>query len=397
MPGPPLFILFCWYVKIYIAMKRINLMYFLVSIVLVLSLVLSSGCELITSTESTTTEESEEVVAEPPETKPIKPDWEMPSSEDQAVELPSIADVVARVKPSVVSINTEVVSYTIFNQPFTQEGAGSGWIISEDGIVITNNHVVEGAESITVILDDGRAFPVDMDTVATDWITDLAVLKIDAEGLIAAAVGDSDRLRVGDWVVAIGNSLGQGIRATQGIVSRKEVHIQEEMGQPLTLIETDAAINPGNSGGPLVNMAGEVIGINSVKLVDVQIEGVGYAISSNEAMPHIQQLISNGYVVRPWFGVSYTSVNQFAVIRYSLAVNEGALITQVVGDSPAGKAGIEAGDVVVSFGGEEVTSIWDMTSAIHESEIGEEVEIVYWRGDDKKTTKASLIESPPPP
>jgi len=378
-------------------MKRIRLIYFVVSIVLVLSLALSGGCELITSTEKSTTEESSETVTEVSETEPINPEWEMPSTGSEAAELPSIADVVALVKPSVVSINTEVVSYTIFNQPFTQEGAGSGWIISEDGIVITNNHVVEGAESITVTLDDGRTYPVDMDTVATDQITDLAVLKIDAEDLIAAAVGDSDKLRVGDWVVAIGNSLGQGIRATQGIVSRKEVHIQEEMGQPLTLIETDAAINPGNSGGPLVNMAGEVIGINSVKLVDVQIEGVGYAISSNEAMPHIQQLISNGYVVRPWFGVSYTSVNQFAVIRYSLAVNEGALITQVVGDSPAGKAGMEAGDVIVSFGGEEVASIWDMTSAIHESEIGEEVEIIYWRGDDKKNTKASLVESPPPP
>jgi len=380
----------------YIAMKRIHLLYLIVSLVLVFSLVLSGGCELITSTESSRTEESPEV-AVTPASEPINPEWELPSPESQAVELPSIADVVALVKPSVVSINTEVVTYTIFNQPFTQEGAGSGWIISEDGIVITNNHVVEGAESITVTLDDGRTFPVDMETVATDWITDLAVLKIDAEDLTAAAVGDSDRLRVGDWVVAIGNSLGQGIRATQGIVSRKEVHIQEELGQPLTLIETDAAINPGNSGGPLVNMAGEVIGINSVKLVDVQIEGVGYAISSNEAMPHIQQLISNGYVVRPWFGVSYASVNQFAVIRYSLAVNEGALITRVVGDSPAGEVGIKAGDVIVSFGGREVSNIWEMTSAIHESEIGEEVEIIYWRGDEKKTTTASLIESPPPP
>ena len=371
-------------------------MYLFVSLVLVLSLVLSSGCELITSTEKSATEESAEVVAEPPETKPIKPDWEVPSSENQA-PLPSIADVVALVKPSVVSINTEVVTYTIFNQPFTQEGAGSGWIISEDGIVITNNHVVEGAESITVTLDDGRAFPVDMDTVATDRLTDLAVLKINAENLIAAAVGDSDRLRVGDWVVAIGNSLGQGISATQGIVSRKEVHIQEELGQPLKLIETDAAINPGNSGGPLVNMAGEVIGITSVKLVDVQIEGVGYAISSNEAMPHIQQLIANGYVVRPWLGVGLATVNQYAVLRYGLAVNQGVLVTNVAANSPAGEAGMKAGDVIVSFGGQEVVNVWGVTGSINEGEIGQEVEITYWRGDSKKTAKVILIESPPPP
>jgi serine protease Do len=370
-------------------------MYFVVPVVLVLSLVLSSGCELITSTESSTTEESQGAVTEAPETQPIKPDWEIPSSENQA-PLPSIADVVALVKPSVVSINTEVVSYTIFNQPYTQEGAGSGWIISEEGIIVTNAHVVEGAESITVTLDDGRAFPVDMDTVATDGLTDLAVLKIEAENLTAAAVGDSNRLRVGDWVVAIGNSLGQGIRATQGIVSRKEVRIQEELGQPLKLIETDAAINPGNSGGPLVNMAGEVIGINSVKLVDVQIEGVGYAISSNEAMPNIQQLIANGYIVRPWLGVGLYTVDQFAVLRYRLAVNQGVLITQIADNSPASRAGLQVGDVVVSFGGEEVTNVWEMTGAINEGEIGQEVEISYWRGNGQTTTRAVLAESPPP-
>ena len=376
-------------------MKRIRLMYFAVSVVLILSLVLSGGCELITSTESSRTEESSETAAETTETKPIKPDWEVPSSENQA-PLPSIADVVALVKPSVVSINTEVVAYTIFNQPITQEGAGSGWIISEEGIVVTNAHVVQGAESITVTLDDGRAFPVDMSTVATDSLTDLAVLKIDADDIEAVAVGDSDKLRVGEWVVAIGNSLGQGIRATQGIISRKEVQVQEELGQPLRLIETDAAINPGNSGGPLVNMAGEVIGITSVKLVDVQIEGVGYAISSNEAMPRIQQLITNGYVVRPWLGVGLATVNQFAVLRYGLAVNEGVLVTNVATDSPAGRAGLEPGDVIVSFGGEVMINVWQMTEAIHESEIGQEVEIIYWRGDSKQTVKAILVESPPP-
>jgi len=370
-------------------------MYFAVSVVLILSLVLSGGCELITSTESSRTEESSETAAETTETKPIKPDWEVPSSENQA-PLPSIADVVALVKPSVVSINTEVVAYTIFNQPITQEGAGSGWIISEEGIVVTNAHVVQGAESITVTLDDGRAFPVDMSTVATDSLTDLAVLKIDADDIEAVAVGDSDKLRVGEWVVAIGNSLGQGIRATQGIISRKEVQVQEELGQPLRLIETDAAINPGNSGGPLVNMAGEVIGITSVKLVDVQIEGVGYAISSNEAMPRIQQLITNGYVVRPWLGVGLATVNQFAVLRYGLAVNEGVLVTNVATDSPAGRAGLEPGDVIVSFGGEVMINVWQMTEAIHESEIGQEVEIIYWRGDSKQTVKAILVESPPP-
>ncbi|GAH87964.1 unnamed protein product, partial [marine sediment metagenome] len=128
--------------------------------------------------------------------------------------MPSIADVVAKVKPSVVAINTEVITYDIFNQPFTQEGAGSGWIIDEDGLIVTNNHVVEGAKSITVTLDNGETWLVDMNAVATDRLTDLAVLKIDAENLPAITIGDSSKLRVGDWVIAIGNALGEGISAT---------------------------------------------------------------------------------------------------------------------------------------------------------------------------------------
>ena len=368
--------------------------YLAVSLILILSLILSVGCELLPEVKTEPTPSAETSTTQ--ESEAIKPDWKPGTTEGQATALPSIADVVAKVKPSVVAINIEVVSYTIFNQPFTQEGGGSGWIISEDGIIVTNNHVVEGAESVTVILDNGTAFPVDMSTIATDPLTDLAVLKIDAENLPAATVGDSDKLRVGDWVVAIGNSLGLGIRATQGIVSQKEIQIQEELGQPLKLIETDAAINPGNSGGPLVNMAGEVIGINSIKLVDVQIEGVGYAISSNEAMPIIQDLISIGYVVRPWLGVGLYTVDDFVVMRYDLAVEEGVLITEVATNSPAHIAGLEAGDVVVKFGDAEITNVSELVRAIHESEIGQEVEITFWREDAKETTKAVMTETPPP-
>lgn len=159
---------------------------------------------------------------------------------------------------------------------------------------MTNNHVVAGAESITLTLDDGRTFPVDMNTLATDPLTDLAVLQIDAENLPAIDIGDSSALRVGDWVVAIGNSLGLGISATNGIVSGLEISLPVSSGQTLSdLIQTDAAINPGNSGGPLVNMKGEVIGITSVKIAAVGVEGLGYAISINEAIPIIEELISS--------------------------------------------------------------------------------------------------------
>ncbi len=370
--------------------------YIIVSLVIILSLVLSGGCDLL---PGITTQPPETLSEEPAgvETSPINTEWEVPSSGSQAQPLPSIADVVARVKPSVVTITTEVEAFDFFDRAFTQEGAGSGWIISEDGIIVTNNHVVEDASSITVTLDDGRTFPIDMSTVATDRLSDLAVLKIDAENLPAATVGDSDRLRVGDWVVAIGNSLGEGIRATLGIVSRKDVKVTVDQGQELYgLIETDVAINRGNSGGPLVNVAGEVIGITTVKIAQVDVEGVGMAISSKEAMPIIQQLINTGYVVRPWLGVGLYPVNDYVVLRYGLVVNEGILVTEVADNSPASRAGLEVWDVITMFAGQEITDVYELTRAIHTAEVGEEVAITFWREDAKKTTTAVLAETPAP-
>ncbi len=378
----------------------INIKYLAVSLVLILSFVFSAGCELIPVIETSPEAPlSSPATSETQEITPIAPDWGLSPSEGQVSPLPTIADVVAKVKPSVVAINTEVVAFDLFDRPFTEEGAGSGWIISENGIIITNNHVVQGAESITVILEDGRTLPVDMNTVATDVLSDIAVLKIEAENLPAVAVGDSSKLRVGDFVVAIGNSLGEGIRAALGIVSRRDVSIGVDQGQTLYgLIETDAAINPGNSGGPLVNMAGEVIGITNAKSWDVSIgiEGVGYAISSNEAMPIIQQLINTGYVVRPWLGVELYPVTDYVVWRYGLEVSEGVLITKVADNSPASEAGLEVGDVIVTFGDAEITNIPELTNAIHSAEIGGEVEIIFWRGDTENTSRAVLVESPPP-
>jgi serine protease Do len=303
---------------------------------------------------------------------------------------------VAKVKPSVVAINTQIVT-RIFGQDYIQEGAGSGWIIDESGIIVTNNHVVEGATSVTVTLDDGRTFAADVNTIATDSLADLAVLRIAAENLPAATPGDSSKLRVGDWVVAIGNSLGQGTRATVGIVSQQSVSLDVDQGQTLYgLIETDAAINPGNSGGPLVNMLGEVVGITSVKIAEVGVEGVGYAISINEATPIIEQLINTGYVTRPWLGVNYTSVNQYAVLRYNLPVDKGVLLLSVASGSPAALAGLKAGDVIVRFAGKDITEMKELTRAIHQSQIGQTVEIVYWRSQNQITTSATLIESPAP-
>ena len=202
----------------------------------------------------------------------------------------NIADIVAMLKPAIVCVDTEVVLYS-FGRAITQQGAGSGWIIDASGIIVTNYHVVEGARTITVTLDDGRKFTVNPNTVAADSLNDLAILKIDAQNLPAVAVGDSSDLRVGDWVVTMGNALGLGTSAKEGIISRLDISLTLDSQKIGGLIETSAAINPGNSGGPLINMNGEVIGITNAKIASIGVEGMGYAISMNKALPIIQGLI----------------------------------------------------------------------------------------------------------
>ncbi len=364
--------------------------------VIILSLSLLVGCTLPNILAPSPAPASPPTVpASPP--APINPTWTPSPSPSQTITLPSIADVVAVVKPSVVAINTEVVTADFFSRPFTEKGAGSGWIIDKNGIIVTNNHVVESASSITVTLDDGRAFDVDTKMVFTDVLNDLAILKINAQNLPALKVGDSTKTRVGDWVIAVGNALGQGIRATEGIVSRIKANLPVDTGQTLyDLIETSAAINPGNSGGPLVNLAAEVIGITSAKVAASGVEGMGYAISTEMALPIIEELVKTGYVTRPWLGVSLYTVDQFAVLRYRLGVDKGALVTEVASGSPAAKAGLKVGDVIVTFGGKEITSADEMVRAIHQTQIGKSIEITYWRGKTQFTTQATLVERPPP-
>jgi serine protease Do len=366
-------------------MKRLSVV--LVSVLLILSMVFGAGCSIIasevveedtTTTETATGNQSEDIV--------------IPTSSQTQV-LPSIADVVALVKPSVVAINTEITITDFFDRQSTQEAAGSGWIISEDGYIVTNNHVVADAESITVILDDGRVFSAEI--IGTDPLTDLAVIKIKADNLPAAQVGDSSKLRIGDWVVAIGNSLGLGIRATQGIISRTDVSLQVDANQVLYgLVETDAAINPGNSGGPLVNLAGEVIGINSVKQVQVEVEGVGYAISTEEAVPIIEQLINDGEASHPYLGVSLYPVDQYVISNFGLTIDHGVFVVTVGDNSPADEAGLQPEDVILRFNGQEIETMDDLVIGIRSAEIGEEVVIIYWRNDKENTTTATLIKRP---
>lgn len=339
----------------------------------------------------------------PPETeyaapgKGLNPSWSPPRASEEHPLLPSIADVVEKVYPSVVAITTEVVTLDIFLTPRSQSGAGSGWIIDSNGIIVTNNHVVEGAKKVTVELYDGRVFETDPSNIYTDPLTDLAVIKINASGLPAATVGDSTKLRVGDWVVAIGNPLGKGIRAKEGTVSGLKVSLEVDRGQTLDdLIETSAAINPGNSGGPLVNMKGEVIGITSAKISGVGVEGMGYAISTHAAMPIIEQLIRQGYVIRPWLGVSLYTVDRYIAMANRLPVDKGVVITYVASGSPAERAGLRQLDVIIRFKGKEVFTAQDVVEAIRSSKVGEDVEITFVRGNETRTVYARLAQSPPP-
>jgi serine protease Do len=379
-------------------MKRLNLKTLVITLILVLSLTVGAGTGCISITTPQTPKNSPTTTAPSAPPTPINPSWTPPPTANLTTALPSIADVVAVVKPSVVAITTEVVSYDFFNRPFTQEGAGSGWILDEDGIIVTNNHVVAGARNITVTTYDDRTFTAETNSVSTDALNDLAILKIDAQNLPALKRGDTNELRVGDWVIAIGNALGQGIRATEGIISRKGVSIPVSQGQTLyDLIETSAAINPGNSGGPLVNLAGEVIGITSAKVAQIGVEGMGYAISIDVAIPIIQELVNKGYVVRPWLGVDLFTVNPTVVWQLGLDVDTGVILLEVVDGSPAAQAGLKAGDVIVGIGGEQVNDVQELTRVLFSSKIGKPLEIVYWRGKNKNTTQVTPTESPPPP
>jgi serine protease Do len=370
----------------------------ILTLILILGLGLAQGCiTFITPTISPTSETTISTTAAPP----ISPSWTPPSQTTTFIstneELPSIADVVALVKPSVVAINTQVVSYDFFNRPYTQEGAGSGWIIDGNGIIVTNNHVVEGASSITVTLNDGTSYTAATSALATDTLNDLAILKINASGLPALKIGDSSALRVGDWVVAIGNALGQGIRATEGIVSRQGVSLQISQDETLyDLIETSAAINPGNSGGPLVNLKGEVVGITSAKVAQIGVEGMGYAISTETATPIIQELVTKGYVTRPWLGVGLYTVDQLAISQLGLKVNKGVVIIEISSGSPADKVGLRRGDVIVEIGGQSVTDVAGLMRVLHGSTIGQPLEIKYYRGSAESTVSVTPAQSPRP-
>jgi len=366
------------------------------ALVMALSMISASGCALVARVSPSTPAVETTGATAPTATVPNTATAQVSVSTAQGQPLPNVADVVALVRPSVVQINTESTYNSFFGQG-TQAGAGSGWILRSDGYIITNNHVIDGASKVTVVLEDGTALDVDVSKIAADPISDIAVLKVNATGLPAVKIGNSARLRVGDWVVAIGNSLGEGIRATLGIISLQNATVTDPSGTGQDLygmLETDAAINPGNSGGPLVNMAGEVIGITNAKISAVGVEGTGFAISSDEAVPIIQQLMNQGYVTRPYLGTSSYTVDDYAITQLGLKVDKGVLLTRIVSGSPAAKAGLQTYDVVVKFNGQTVSTSSELSNAIYKAKVGQQVEIVFYRGASQMTTTATLVEKP---
>jgi serine protease Do len=271
---------------------------------------------------------------------------------------------------------------------FRQQGLGSGVIVSADGYVLTSNHVVAGAEEITVRLADDREF--DAKVIGNDPPTDIALIKIEAAGLPVAVLGDSDKAEVGDWVLAVGAPLGLQKTVTAGIISatgRANVGIADYED----FIQTDAAINPGNSGGPLVNLRGEVIGINTaIASRSGGYMGIGFAVPSNMARDVMNRLREKGEVVRGWLGVSIQNLSKELAGSMGLESAQGALVNEVFAGGPAGKAGVKAGDVIVQYNGKPVKDVIELRTAVAWTEPGKKVDMVVLRGGKRETLSVQM-------
>ncbi len=268
---------------------------------------------------------------------------------------------------------------------FRQQGSGSGVIISPDGYIVTNDHVVSGADTVSVTLADQREYEAKV--VGRDPKTDLAVLKIESkQTLPVAALGDSDRLNVGDWVVAIGNPFGLNHTVTSGIVSAKGRFIGA--GPYDDFIQTDASINPGNSGGPLFDLNGNVVGINTAIIPHGQ--GIGFAIPVNIAKSLVPQLVETGSVTRGYLGVNIQTLTPSLAQALKLETRNGALVSDVLPDSPADRAGLERGDVILTFDGKTIDDSRDLAAQVAATPVGEDTEVLVLRDGRKETLELTV-------
>jgi serine protease Do len=303
-------------------------------------------------------------------------------------------DVVKELRPSVVHVLSEAATLDVFGQVTPTQGVGTGFIIDEEGHIVTNNHVItvdsdQPAQGITITLDDGRQFQARI--VGRDAPTDLAVLQIDGDGLTPAELGSSSALQVGDDVLAIGNALDLpgGPTVTKGVVSAKGRLIQQDGITIPDVIQTDASINPGNSGGPLVNRRGEVVGITTA-VIRGQAEGIGLAISIDSARPIVEELIDKGQVDRGLLGVTIVEITPALADSFDLAVEHGIGLRDVQPGGPAHRAGLRSGDIIVELAGQEINNSGDLFQALTDHRAGETVTVGFYREGKLMSAEVTL-------
>ncbi|ADY55323.1 peptidase S1 and S6 chymotrypsin/Hap [Syntrophobotulus glycolicus DSM 8271] len=306
----------------------------------------------------------------------------------------SVADIAGLAADSVVEIATETVQNNARRGQYVSEGAGSGVVITQDGYLVTNNHVIENAEKITVRLRNETTYSAAL--IGSDSQSDLALLKIDASGLQPAVFGDSDKLLVGETAVAIGNPLGElGGTVTDGIISALDREIELD-GETMNLLQTNAAINPGNSGGGLFNGSGELIGIVVAKSSGSGVEGLGFAIPVNDAKTVIEQLMSNGYVKgRVTLGMTLVDVADAQTAMAYRLQQSGVYVQSVTAGSHAQTAGFQAGDCLVSADGAQITSSADLNKVLGGHQVGDELSFAVKRNNQTITLKLVLEEARP--
>ena len=302
--------------------------------------------------------------------------------------------VVEELTPSVVRILSEAATLDVFGEVSPTRGVGTGFIIDEEGHIVTNNHVVtvdgdQPAQQITVTLNDGRQFQARI--VGRDTPNDLAVLQIDADGLTPVKLGSSEALQVGDDVLAIGNALDLpgGPTVTRGVVSAKGRLIQQGGITITDVIQTDASINPGNSGGPLVNKFGEVVGITTA-VIRGEAEGIGLVISIDSARPIVEELIEKGRVDRGLLGVSIVPITPSVAESFDLPVDQGVGLQTVQPSGPADLGGLEPGDIIVELGGKQITNPGDLFKVLTENRAGDTVTVEFYRDGSLESTEVTL-------
>ncbi|WP_165849298.1 S1C family serine protease [Candidatus Cryosericum septentrionale] len=305
------------------------------------------------------------------------------TTEEQAIE-----NAVKIASPAVVQINITSVSQNPFGfSSGTQEGLGSGFIITSDGYVLTNNHVVENATKITVMLKDGREFSGQV--VGTDATSDVAVVKISGTNLPTVELGDSSTLTVGQKVIAIGNPYGLSQTVTTGVISALERNVQASATETLVgVVQTDAAINPGNSGGPLVDLSGRVVGMNTMIYQDAQ--GLGFSVSVNTAKKVYDAIIKNGKVTWPALGIQGATLTTSIAQQYNLKVSQGVYIVQITSGSGAQDVGLKVGDVITAIDDKPMTTIDGVLSYIRSRNVGDTVQVVADRNGTTKTFSVIL-------